>query len=125
MCSDLFGWECFPVLGQMSSRDKLEASGRPADGGPPAGATPRYPLGDPLCADSATTLLSDVGRQAIRKPGRRLATISEVRAPLAQLAEQQTLNLRVRGSSPWRRTHSDLGFSTSLYPGWRPFPGYV
>ena len=25
-------------------------------------------------------------------------------APLAQLAEQQTLNLRVRGSSPWRRT---------------------
>src|ERR1700761_3813156 len=26
------------------------------------------------------------------------------RAPLAQLAEQQTLNLRVRGSSPWRRT---------------------
>ena len=27
-------------------------------------------------------------------------------APLAQLAEQQTLNLRVRGSSPWRRTSS-------------------
>ena len=31
-------------------------------------------------------------------------------APLAQLAEQQTLNLRVRGSSPWRRTRPDLGF---------------
>ena len=30
-------------------------------------------------------------------------------APLAQLAEQQTLNLRVRGSSPWRRTRSDPG----------------
>jgi hypothetical protein len=32
------------------------------------------------------------------------------RAPLAQLAEQRTLNPRVRGSSPWRRTRSDLGF---------------
>ena len=31
-------------------------------------------------------------------------------APLAQLAEQQTLNLRVRGSSPWRRTLPELGF---------------
>jgi hypothetical protein len=50
--------------------------------------------------------------QAIREAGRGLASIPEVRAPLAQLAEQQTLNLRVRGSSPWRRTHSDLG----LYP---------
>ena len=28
------------------------------------------------------------------------------RAPLAQLAEQRTLNPRVRGSSPWRRTTS-------------------
>jgi hypothetical protein len=34
-------------------------------------------------------------------------------APLAQLAEQQTLNLRVRGSSPWRRTGTDLGFHRS------------
>src|SRR5450432_3692255 len=34
-------------------------------------------------------------------------------APLAQLAEQQTLNLRVRGSSPWRRTMSDLAFYDS------------
>src|SRR5271169_3042366 len=33
-------------------------------------------------------------------------------APLAQLAEQRTLNPRVRGSSPWRRTGTDLG----LYP---------
>src|SRR5262249_55561709 len=29
-------------------------------------------------------------------------------APLAQLAEQRTLNPRVRGSSPWRRTRTDL-----------------
>ena len=40
------------------------------------------------------------------------------------MVEQQTLNLRVRGSSPWRRTYSDLG----LYPFralWsRPFPGH-
>src|SRR5581483_2957952 len=32
------------------------------------------------------------------------------RAPLAQLAEQRTLNPRVRGSSPWRRTLPDLAF---------------
>jgi hypothetical protein len=39
--------------------------------------------------------------------GRRpCATVFPVadRAPLAQLAEQRTLNPRVRGSSPWRRT---------------------
>jgi hypothetical protein len=40
-----------------------------------------------------------------------LASIwSVASAPLAQLAEQRTLNPRVRGSSPWRRTRSDLGF---------------
>ncbi len=37
-----------------------------------------------------------------------LATIISFHAPLAQLAEQRTLNPRVRGSSPWRRTRSDL-----------------
>src|ERR1700761_927222 len=43
---------------------------------------------------------------AIRASGRGLATIAQGHAPLAQFAEQQTLNLRVRGSSPWRRTCS-------------------
>ena len=46
-------------------------------------------------------------------------------APLAQLAEQQTLNLRVRGSSPWRRTHSDLGLYPFRVPSCRPFRGHV
>ncbi len=40
-------------------------------------------------------------------PARR--SMTRHHAPLAQLAEQQTLNLRVRGSSPWRRTN--------LFPG--------
>src|SRR6266498_2194543 len=35
-------------------------------------------------------------------------------APLAQLAEQLTLNQRVRGSSPWRRT------TRSIIPAQRP-----
>jgi hypothetical protein len=39
--------------------------------------------------------------------------------------EQRTLNPRVRGSSPWRRTRSDLVFLSSLYPGRMPFPGHV
>jgi hypothetical protein len=44
------------------------------------------------------------------RPAREVALVSlRCRAPLAQLAEQQTLNLRVRGSSPWRRTRDDLG----------------
>jgi hypothetical protein len=48
----------------------------------------------------------------IRPSGRSLLTSARCqRAPLAQLAEQRTLNPRVRGSSPWRRTHDDLGFS--------------
>jgi hypothetical protein len=38
---------------------------------------------------------------------------SVLNAPLAQLAEQRTLNPRVRGSSPWRRTRTDLGFHHS------------
>ncbi len=40
-------------------------------------------------------------------------------APLAQLAEQQTLNLRVRGSSPWRRTRLPYTTGTSAHRGWR------
>jgi hypothetical protein len=43
-------------------------------------------------------------------------------APLAQLAEQQTLNLRVQGSSPWRRT-LDQGSDLAKRPGSEPFPG--
>jgi hypothetical protein len=38
---------------------------------------------------------------------------SVLNAPLAQLAEQRTLNPRVRGSSPWRRTRKSPGQSHS------------
>src|SRR5258707_14465663 len=47
-------------------------------------------------------------------------SIAEVLAPLAQLAEQRTLNPRVRGSSPWRRTRPDLVFLPSPAPSERP-----
>jgi hypothetical protein len=50
----------------------------------------------------------------IRRSRRSLLTSGRCqRAPLAQLAEQRTLNPRVRGSSPWRRTRTDLGFYRS------------
>ena len=50
---------------------------------------------------------------------------SVLKAPLAQLAEQRTLNPRVRGSSPWRRTRSDLGFYRSRSFFMRPVcPGF-
>jgi hypothetical protein len=38
---------------------------------------------------------------------------------------QRTLNLRVRGSSPWRRTHSDLGLYPFRVPSCRLFPAHV
>src|SRR5256884_8579571 len=41
-------------------------------------------------------------------------------APLAQLAEQRTLNPRVRGSSPWRRTR-DQGSDLAILPRSEPF----
>jgi hypothetical protein len=50
-------------------------------------------------------------------PRRLLLRSQRSDAPLAQLAEQRTLNPRVRGSSPWRRTRTDLGF-----PGLHPAP---
>src|SRR2546430_6832236 len=46
-------------------------------------------------------------------PGRHAMVSDVANAPLAQLAEQRTLNPRVRGSSPWRRTRDDLGFHLS------------
>jgi hypothetical protein len=64
-------------------------------------------------------------RTAIRAAGGALLPLGTFQAPLAQLAEQQTLNLRVRGSSPWRRTHSDLGFYLSGSASWRPFAANV
>ena len=36
---------------------------------------------------------------------------------------QRTLNPRVRGSSPWRRTRTGLAFWPSFYPGSGPFSG--
>ena len=53
---------------------------------------------------------SPVVSNPIRMARRSLLTSACSQAPLAQLAEQRTLNPRVRGSSPWRRTRTDLGF---------------
>ena len=59
--------------------------------------------------------LSDrFGRKAVRLDS---YCLTRHQAPLAQLAEQRTLNPRVRGSSPWRRTRPDLVFLLTPYPG--------
>ena len=51
----------------------------------------------------------------IRGSARSLLTSGRCqRAPLAQLAEQRTLNPRVRGSSPWRRTPTVYCFGRCL-----------
>jgi hypothetical protein len=89
----------------------------------PAPVPPFHPPGipghgDPWCpvrvtAAGLTALLpqaSSVVSNPIRMGRRSLLTSGCSQAPLAQLAEQRTLNPRVRGSSPWRRTRSDLGF---------------
>src|ERR1700689_1980350 len=49
------------------------------------------------------------GRPRLARGGDCCYYHSVLQAPLAQLAEQRTLNPRVRGSSPWRRTRADLG----------------
>src|SRR6202161_2830516 len=50
------------------------------------------------------------GRPRLARGGDCCYYHSVLQAPLAQLAEQRTLNPRVRGSSPWRRTRDDLVF---------------
>ena len=55
------------------------------------------------------------------RPLRRLLTSTRY-APLAQLAEQRTLNPRVQGSSPWRRTPETI-FDLGVLLLWRaPLP---
>ena len=66
--------------------------------------------GDHVCL-SADMVMASVGAPRAGRgshPLQRCATIAKSHAPLAQLAEQRTLNPRVRGSSPWRRTRPDL-----------------
>ena len=53
---------------------------------------------------------SGVVSNPIRMARRSLLTSACSQAPLAQLAEQRTLNPRVRGSSPWRRTRRSSRF---------------
>src|SRR5450631_2378418 len=90
----------------MASKDKPDAGRGTAE---PGRAGPGD-TGEQQDTESDTCIAYACHGQAIREAGRGLASISGVHAPLAQLAEQQTLNLRVRGSSPWRRTMSDLAF---------------
>ena len=60
--------------------------------------------------DASPPQASPVVSNPIRMDRRSLLASGCSQAPLAQLAEQRTLNPRVRGSSPWRRTRTDLGF---------------
>src|SRR2546430_1023779 len=53
-------------------------------------------------------------------PGRHAMVSDVANAPLAQLAEQRTLNPRVRGSSPSRRTR-DQGSDLVTSPRSEPF----
>ncbi len=136
-CSELFSYECFGpdgryvIEGQDSGRFRLSAAGPAINGAGQMADYCRYSVNDSVAAFAARRQAIASGGRAERGGGRQgwraagrqgsgdsrsergLASITEVRAPLAQLAEQQTLNLRVRGSSPWRRTHSDLGFYRS------------
>ena len=69
------------------------------------------------------------GAASVDVPGNLVQSFTSKRggsrhAPLAQLAEQRTLNPRVRGSSPWRRTRSDLRESRRV-TAFRRVPQYV
>jgi hypothetical protein len=65
---------------------------------------------DPATADGRSP---PGGRRDSQWPAGSCYDHSVLNAPLAQLAEQRTLNPRVRGSSPWRRTRKSPGQSHS------------
>ena len=62
------------------------------------------------------------GRDAGLSFDNRTAIVPDGQGPLAQLVEQQTLNLRVRGSIPWRLTSGSSGRPQAfqLPPRWVP-----
>src|ERR1022692_1338019 len=105
---------------------ELQTAG-PAPGGV---AAPPVPDADHTHICSMFARMSRYGRwqtapRGSRSPGLPCSparhSMSRHHAPLAQLAEQQTLNLRVRGSSPWRRTRlqaPDLQFSRLRCTSW-------
>src|SRR5690606_10818957 len=71
----------------------------------------------PGCPDGST-LRTAWGEPIGEQAGRRATVAPVASAPLAQLAEQRTLNPRVRGSSPWRRTARSPGhWRDRLRPG--------
>src|SRR5450755_238008 len=116
----------------MASKDKPDAgrgTAEPGRAGPgdtgERQAASFFLLSEQRDTESDTCIAYACHGQAIRDAGRGLASISEVHAPLAQLAEQQTLNLRVRGSSPWRRTYSDLALYPFRAPSCRPILAHV
>jgi hypothetical protein len=75
-------------------------------------AADRVPWYPARGAAAATARRRGRGWPTVTAAGSDAVTITGLLAPLAQLAEQRTLNPRVRGSSPWRRTRPDL----SLFP---------
>jgi hypothetical protein len=57
---------------------------------------------------------------AVRQGSRGIMKVQMARSGRCRTgmtAQPRTLNPRVRGSSPWRRTRPDLAFLLSLYPG--------
>src|SRR5207248_9724550 len=75
-----------------------------------AGRLTARPCGAPVAADLSRRRERAVLGGTVTAGGSDAVTITALQAPLAQLAEQRTLNPRVRGSSPWRRTRPDLVF---------------
>jgi hypothetical protein len=59
-----------------------------------------------VCRDTGRHLPAESGSRTGEVPDEPAWTDTESTDPVAK---QRTLNLRVRGSSPWRRTRVDLG----------------
>ena len=95
-------------------------AGRPARTGGPTGTAAEVSTGSDGTQRPPASGPARRGRNRLRSGAVVVLWFpASRRAPLAQLAEQRTLNPRVRGSSPWRRT-TERGLELGKLPVSRP-----
>jgi hypothetical protein len=113
--------ETVSVLPMASNRSQHGA----APGGPVEHAEERHLAAEQNRAPRCSLSCSSPTSGAVRRSPHKRVTCASGRLRTASESGQRTLNPRVRGSSPWRRTRPELAVFTFPYPGRWPFPGHV
>jgi len=111
-----------PVAGTPFVRSVLPC--RNADGGYGCGCCAGHDGHVGVLRSSCSLSCSSPRSSAVHGGTRTTVTCTGIRRWTFGYAEQRTLNPRVRGSSPWRRTRTDLGlYLFRAAPRW-PFLGH-